>query len=200
MKENPGKTGLGALGLAYMGNQMGGDTSYMPPAFRNKKGRAVPLQPGPYDPRYPTDGKRPGQREHPYFPWVRGYQEGGEVSKNEQANVIITEAMMALRGEHPEPEMAVQKFIQAFGQEAFEQLRQQVLAEMQQPQQQEFAGQVTGPGGPTDDAVPAMIDGQQPAALSSGEYVLPEKTTEALGGAAALDPIVEATNGKPPVA
>lgn len=33
-------------------------------------------------------------------------------------------------------------------------------------------GQVIGPGTETSDSVPAAIDGQQPAALSSGEYVM----------------------------
>jgi len=33
---------------------------------------------------------------------------------------------------------------------------------------------VVGPGGPREDAIPAVVDGQQPAALSSGEFVIPE--------------------------
>lgn len=44
-------------------------------------------------------------------------------------------------------------------------------------------------GGSTD-TIPAM--------LSPGEYVLPPKTTQAVGGAPALDQLVRATNGKEP--
>ena len=43
-------------------------------------------------------------------------------------------------------------------------------------------GIVEGPGGPTDDAVPAMVDGQQPIAVSDGEAVLNEKATSAVLG------------------
>lgn len=38
-------------------------------------------------------------------------------------------------------------------------------------------GIVDGAGGPTDDAVPAMVDGQTPIAVSDGEAVLNEKAT-----------------------
>lgn len=47
-------------------------------------------------------------------------------------------------------------------------------------------GRVVGKGGPREDKVPAM--------LSNGEYVLPAKTAEAMGGPEALDEIVRATN------
>lgn len=56
----------------------------------------------------------------------------------------------------------------------------------------ESGGKVSGPGGPREDKVPAW--------LSDGEYVLPAKTVKAMGGTAALDPIVKATNdGREPV-
>lgn len=42
-------------------------------------------------------------------------------------------------------------------------------------------GLVEGPGTGTSDSVPAMIDGQQPAALSDGEYVLPADVTRYYG-------------------
>jgi len=59
----------------------------------------------------------------------------------------------------------------------------------QQPQQQPQIAQsryadgglIQGPGGGTADMVPAMIDGQQPAQVSSGEYVIPAAVVEALG-------------------
>lgn len=47
-------------------------------------------------------------------------------------------------------------------------------------------GHVMGPGGPREDKVPAM--------LSNGEYVLPAKTVQKLGGPEEIDELVRATN------
>lgn len=47
-------------------------------------------------------------------------------------------------------------------------------------------GAVQGPGGPREDKVPAM--------LSNGEYVLPAKTVQKLGGPEELDELVRGTN------
>jgi hypothetical protein len=41
--------------------------------------------------------------------------------------------------------------------------------------------QVLGPGGPKTDSIPAIIDGQQPAALSSGEFVMPVEAVKFFG-------------------
>jgi hypothetical protein len=43
--------------------------------------------------------------------------------------------------------------------------------------------QVLGPGGPRDDAIPAVVDGTKPAALSSGEFVMPTDVTQYWGTA-----------------
>jgi hypothetical protein len=40
---------------------------------------------------------------------------------------------------------------------------------------------VLGPGTGTSDSIPAIIDGQRPAALSSGEYVIPARVVAAKG-------------------
>lgn len=42
-------------------------------------------------------------------------------------------------------------------------------------------GYISGPGGGIADAVPALVDGQHPAQLSSGEYVVPAHAVSALG-------------------
>ncbi len=42
-------------------------------------------------------------------------------------------------------------------------------------------GGVNGPGGGIDDAIPAIVNGRQPAALSDGEYVVPAHAVSALG-------------------
>lgn len=51
------------------------------------------------------------------------------------------------------------------------------------PKRMAEGGIIDGPGGPTDDAIPAMVDGQQPIAVSDGEAVLNEKATNAVLGA-----------------
>ena len=48
---------------------------------------------------------------------------------------------------------------------------------------------VSGPGGPKDDMVPAIVDGDQPVALSNGEYVL---SADAVAGAGDGDPMAGA--------
>lgn len=60
-------------------------------------------------------------------------------------------------------------------------------------------GPVSGPGGGLDDAIPAIVNGRQPAALSSGEYVVPAHAVSALGngsteeGVRQLDGMVDRT-------
>lgn len=49
------------------------------------------------------------------------------------------------------------------------------------PAQYAMGGPVTGPGGGVDDAIPAVVDGAQPARISSGEYVVPAAAVAALG-------------------
>ncbi len=56
---------------------------------------------------------------------------------------------------------------------------------------------IQGPGDGMSDSVPAVIDGQEPAALSSGEYVVNAQAVSALGngsneaGAKVLDMLVQ---------
>lgn len=48
-------------------------------------------------------------------------------------------------------------------------------------------GSVSGPGSGLDDAIPAVINGRQPAKLSSGEYVVPAHAVSALGNGSTED-------------
>jgi hypothetical protein len=45
---------------------------------------------------------------------------------------------------------------------------------------------ISGPGGPKDDAIPAVIDGVTPAALSDGEFVMPVSVTVGADGDVAV--------------
>jgi hypothetical protein len=88
-------------------------------------------------------------------------------------------------GQHPEPEKALGMYLQMFGEPALRQLITRVKAQQQEK------------GDGLSDSVPAMVDGQEPAALSEGEYVLPSDVVSHLGngsteaGASELDALVE---------
>lgn len=109
---------------------------------------------------------------------IAAYKEGGSVKDSPRykraLQAIRTEAVAALQGQHPKPRAALNRYAKAFGPKALQALAQQVQG----------AGdgrQVRGPGGGQDDAIPASIDGQQPAALSDGEFVMPADVVSHLG-------------------
>lgn len=110
--------------------------------------------------------------------------------KYEQDKMMV---MRALLGKHPQPDVAIRTFIETYGEKAFlevqREVKEAILGGRQEPvgmsdsyMPQGDGGPVTGPGGPTDDAVPATIDGKAPARLSSGEYVLPADVVAQMGG------------------
>lgn len=165
-----------------------------------------PVTPDPNAPKpgtvSPTEYDRWGEVVFPDLPpynpgidpeWLyfrKRYAEGGIVDAASPNNpgpmsgidprvVIIADAEDALAGQHPEPERAIQAFIEAFGPEALEVLKTQVSAGM--TLRGKKGRLVEGPGGPKDDAIPATIEGQEPAALSDGEYVLSAAAVEGAG-------------------
>ena len=100
---------------------------------------------------------------------------------------MIADAEDALhRGDHQHP--SITQFVDTFGPKALEHLNNNVRAGYRMRAGLP-ARQVVGPGGPTDDAVPAVIDGVHPAKLSSGEVVMP---VDAVQGAGDGDPKVGA--------
>lgn len=115
-----------------------------------------------------------------------GFAGGGPVAAPEE---IVQAAIAALKGQHPDPESAIMAFIEAFGEEALADLQDQVLGGIN--------GMTSGPGGGMDDMIPAMIDGGQPAALSSGEFVVPADAVSHMGdgsseaGAARLQEMID---------
>ena len=94
------------------------------------------------------------------------YQEGGQVSiQNDQ---LEQEVVLAIMGQHPNPKEVFDRYIEIYGEDGLMALIEQV----QQLQPSE-GRMIKGEGGGVDDQIPAMIDGQQPARLSSDEYVIP---------------------------
>ena len=132
------------------------------------------------------------------------YARGGKIEDGaEQENPIITNAKAAIAGQHPEPQKAIGQFVQVYGDEAFMQLRNQVIAEQSLDQREDagLGGMITGPGTGTSDSIPAKItqNGKpvEDIRVADGEYILPDATVQKIGKDN-LDEIVMATNGKQP--
>jgi hypothetical protein len=113
------------------------------------------------------------------------YAEGGEVAKPNEKTEIV-EAVAAIKGQHPQPEMALGKFLAKYGEDALRDLVDSVQSGEFDETLSRFSngekGVVRGPGDGTgvDDKVPATIDGQQDVLLSDGEFVLRKDATDAL--------------------
>lgn len=99
---------------------------------------------------------------------------------------VISSAVAAIMGQHPEPEIPLAIFLQQYGEEALRDLVSRVQSGEFQDMQERFAsgenGEVTGPGDGSgvDDMVPAVVDGQGDVLLSDGEFVLRKDATDAL--------------------
>ena len=130
----------------------------------------------------------------PRFTGSIGMQEGGitEVAAQEQMvdqpaqddaqlGSLIEQTAMAVLGQvsEEEAEIIINRFIDEFGQEAFEMLRTQVLQGVVPNAQTE--GLVDGPGGGMDDQVQGMIGDQQRVAVSPGEFIVPADVVSGLG-------------------
>ncbi len=170
--------GVPATGIAAAANPGTDATGYSGNQFRSNRYATFPDMP-PY---------RPGQDdEWNYF--HDHLARGGVVGYSERDPRVsmIADAEDALhRGDHQHA--SITQFVDTFGPKALEHLNNNVLAGHRMRAGMP-ARQVVGPGGPTDDAVPAVIDGQHPAKLSSGEVVIP---TDAVMGAGEGDPRVGA--------
>lgn len=116
---------------------------------------------------------------------VRGYADGGEVAPANEKTEIV-EAIAAIKGQHPQPEIALGKFLAKYGDEALRDLVDSVQSGEFDDTRERFAngenGMVLGPGDGSgvDDKVPATIDGEQDVLLADGEFVLRKDATDAL--------------------
>lgn len=110
-----------------------------------------------------------------------GYAEGGMVDEQPQMDdkAIVGAAIAALTGKSPNPQAAIAMFVKRFGQEALKML----MAKLQgQAGGQGNGGRyMRGPGDGLSDSIPATVDGRQPSALSSGEFVIPADAVSHLG-------------------
>ena len=100
---------------------------------------------------------------------------------------VISGAVAAVKGEHPQPEIALGAFLATYGEEALRQLVDAVKSGAMEDTAERFStgenGAVVGPGDGTgvDDMVPAkMDDGSGDVLLSDGEFVLRKDSAQAL--------------------
>ena len=118
-------------------------------------------------------------------------------TKETNGQLVIERAVMAISGElSPEDsESAINMFLDEFGPEAFQFLREKVLQDIVPGAQIE--GKISGAGSGMGDEVTGMIGNQQPVAVSPGEYIVPADVVSGIGdgstdaGAAELDEMLE---------
>lgn len=116
-------------------------------------------------------------RDHPYY----------EPSM-EPDDRILDLTIRAIQGEDiNKGDVIIEEFINRYGQETFESLRNQILNSIMAEQQgimtadAQTEGMIQGEGGGMDDQVMGMIGTQQPVAVSPGEYIVPADVVSGLG-------------------
>ena len=125
---------------------------------------------------------------------VRPMAAGGSTS----VDPLINQTIMAVLGRLPEEdaEVVINRFIDEYGTEAFQMLRNQALRSVVPGAQTE--GLIEGEGGGMDDQIPGMIGDQQRVAVSPGEYIIPADVVSATGdgstdaGAERFDQMIDA--------
>ena len=109
---------------------------------------------------------------------------------------LVRQAMAAIGGQHPNPGPVLQAFVERFGEEALQDLVARMkggVADMQPP----GGFLASGSGDGMSDSIPALVNGQRPASLSDGEFVVPAQDLANLGngsnraGAEALKGMLE---------
>lgn len=165
----------------------GAGPSEMRPIPRQMRTPPPGFRPG-VDPEFNYGNSTPysyGQLQAYNDSGVLPYAEGGDVKKpNEKTDIV--EAISAIKGQHPQPEIALGKFLAKYGEPALRDLVDSVQSGDFDDTRKRFAngenGMVRGPGdgSGTDDKVPATIDGEQDVLLADGEFVLRKDATDAL--------------------
>ena len=103
-------------------------------------------------------------------------QESLAGSIEDESIEVFVELREALMGQHPNPEQAIRRFVEMFGEEAY----QQVLAAMEGGAP-EVPRLIEGGGDGMSDSVMGMVDGQEPIAVASGEVVVPASDVANMG-------------------
>ena len=94
---------------------------------------------------------------------------------------IINDAVDAIKGEDPQPEMALGRFLSRYGEEALQDLVQRVQSGEFDQNAQVEEGKVNGAGDGMDDLIPAKLEGEDDVVLSDGEFIVPADVVSGLG-------------------
>mgnify|MGYP003640345389 FL=1 len=143
------------------------------------------VETGTKDPMEPSKFKRTARyaptgdfREYGFGPQQQFFgagqffNEGGLAQGESMATQLTEQAISAIRGDHPEPEIAVSRYVEEFGEEAFSNLRGLVIQENQMMEMAETDnGLLRGSDGGRDDLRRGTIDGNQDVRIASGEYI-----------------------------
>ncbi len=200
------RSGMDFMGSAEgIGSAIGGALATPPPSVGTQPtastGGPAEMLPIPMQAQMPGAGYTPGvdpefdygisrtpsyqelvdYRDNP----IRTFAEGGEVEMPNEKTEIV-DAISAIKGQHPQPEIALGKFVAKYGEDALRDLVDSVQSGEFDDTRERFAngenGMVRGPGDGSgvDDKVPATIDGEQDVLLADGEFVLRKDATDAL--------------------
>ena len=118
-------------------------------------------------------------------------QQGDPLSSMQPEHVQMLMAV-TLQPEISQAQEIIQLLIKLYGEDTVK-IVQAMLLQSQAPEQAQRQGLIKGQGGGMDDEIMGMIDGQQPVAVSSGEYIVPADVVSGLGdgsseaGSAELD-------------
>jgi hypothetical protein len=94
---------------------------------------------------------------------------------------VVNEAVKAIKGESPNPEIALATFLTAYGEDALRDLVDKVESGEMDETAAMSEGQLRGPGDGMDDLIPATIEGEQDVLLSDGEFIVPADVVSGLG-------------------
>jgi hypothetical protein len=94
---------------------------------------------------------------------------------------VISAAIAAVQGTHPQPQVALGAFLAQYGEAALRDLVDRVQSGEMGETAAKTEGKLEGPGDGMSDMIPASIDGQDDVLLSDGEYIVPADVVSGLG-------------------
>jgi hypothetical protein len=93
---------------------------------------------------------------------------------------LISNAVDAIEGKSPSPEIALGAFVARYGEEALRDLVDRVQRGEFQANAMVEEGMVEGVGDGMDDMIPATLEGDQDVVLSDGEFIVPADVVSGL--------------------
>ena len=94
---------------------------------------------------------------------------------------LIADAVEAIKGIDPNPQVALAKFVARYGEDALRDLVKKVNDGEFDTNKGVSEGMLNGVGDGMDDMIPATMEGQQDVVLSDGEFIVPADVVSGLG-------------------